>query len=202
MYYYIVNIRKKTKQPNFRHFHPQSGSDFPLEQRLFIEASLMSLMFFKIHEKVMLKGNKGVRDQMVITVLIASFLVLSGPQRILAQAKRIEVNFSHRTLSARIREAPLREVIEAIEKKGIWFKLWFKGKESVLNEKVSVRFKSLPLKKGMERILSTLNHCLVFDHNGVLSGVILLGKPESRTTRSTRRIRTPRRTPRRYNPRR
>ena len=112
------------------------------------------------------------------------------------------MNLNRRTLSAKIREAPLREVIATIEKKGIWFKLWFEGKESVLNEKVSIRFKGLPLKKGLERILSTLNHCLVFDHNGVVSGVILLGKPERRITRSARRIRTPRRTTRRYNPRR
>jgi hypothetical protein len=155
-------------------------------------------MLLKKHKKVGLLEHKDMRYDIGITFLVALLVFFAGFRPAQAQTKRIEVNFSHRTLSAMIREAPLREVIAAIEKKGIWFKLWFKGKESVLNEKVSVRFKGLPLKEGLERILSTLNHCLVFDHNGVLSGVILLGKPERRTTRSTRRIRTPRR----YNPRR
>jgi hypothetical protein len=150
----------------------------------------------------MLSGYKNARYDLVITLLVTPFVVFAGPRLTHAQAKKVELNFNQQTLSARIREAPLREVIATIEKRGIWFKLWFKGKESVLNEKVSVRFKGLPLKKGMERILSTLNHCLVFDRNGVLSGVILLGKPERRTTRSSGRTRTPRRTFRRYNPRR
>ena len=159
-------------------------------------------MSWKIHKNIVFGGYKDIRYDIVITFLVAAFLFLLAPHRIQAQTKQVELNFGRRTLSARIREAPLREVIATIEKKGIWFKLWFKGRESVLNEKVSVRFKDLPLKKGLERILSTLNHSLVFDHNGVLSGVILLGKPERTTTRSTGRSRTPRSTLRRYNPRR
>ena len=159
-------------------------------------------MPWKIHKNRALSGFKDIRYDMLITLLVAPFVVIAGPRLIQAQAKRVELNFNHQTLSAKIREAPLREVIATIEKKGIWFKLWFKGKESVLNEKVSVRFKGLPVKEGLERILSTLNHCLVFDNNGVLSGVILLGKPERTTTRSTGRTGTPRRTFRRYTPRR
>ena len=159
-------------------------------------------MFCKIHKKTVLSGFKDIRYDVVITFLVAPLVVFAGPRLIQAQVKRVELNFNQQTLSAKIKEAPLSEVIVTIEKKGIWFKLWFKGKEPVLNEKVSVRFKGLPIKKGLERILSTLNHCLVFDRNGVLSGVILLGKPERTTTRSTRRTRTPRRTFRRYTPRR
>ena len=159
-------------------------------------------MLLKKHKKVGLLEHKDMRHDVVITVLVASFLFFAGPRPSQAETKTVELKFNHQTLSAKIREAPLREVIATIEKKGIWFKLWFKGKESVLNEKVSVRFKGLPLKEGLERILSTLNHSLVFDSNGILSGVILLGKPTRGITRSTRRTRTPRRTPRRYNPRR
>jgi hypothetical protein len=141
----------------------------------------------------MLSRYKHIRCDMVITFLVASFVFFAGLPPIQAETRRIELKVNHQTISAKIMEAPLRDIIATIEKKGIWFKLWFKGKESVLNEKVSVRFKGLPLKEGLERILSSLNHCLIFDHNGVLSGVILLGKPERRTTRSTSRTRTPRR---------
>ena len=159
-------------------------------------------MFCKININSVLSCYKGIQYDVGVTFLVASLVFFAGFRPVQAQTRRVDLNLNRRTLSAKIREAPLREVIATIEKKGIWFKLWFEGKESVLNEKVSIRFKGLPLKKGLERILSTLNHCLVFDHNGVVSGVILLGKPERRITRSARRIRTPRRTTRRYNPRR
>ena len=141
-------------------------------------------------------------ERVITPFLWASILFFSGLNLASAQSQSVELNLSEQTLSAKIREAPLRDIIETMEKKGVWFKLWLKGKESVLDERVSVTFKGLPVQQGLERILSTLNHCLVFDHNGHLSGVILLGKPDRRTTWGTRRTRALRRTPRRYNPRR
>ena len=72
-------------------------------------------MSWKIHKNIVLSGYKDIRCDMVITFLVASFLFLSGPHRILAQMRRIELNFNRQTLSAKIREAPLREVIATIE---------------------------------------------------------------------------------------
>lgn len=141
-------------------------------------------------------------SRLITPILCGSILFFSGLNLSSAQPRSVELNLSNQTLSAKIKEAPLRDVIETMEKEGVWFKLWLKGKESVLDERVSVTFTGLPVQQGLERILSTLNHCLVFDRNGRLSGVILLGKPDRRTTRSTRGTRVLRRTPRRYNPRR
>ena len=89
------------------------------------------------------------------------------------------MDFRKEAISAKIRDARLRSVIDRIrEEKGVWFKLWLKGKESILDERLSVQFKDLPFKDGLERILSRLNHCLVFDQNGNPLGVVLFGKPE------------------------
>jgi len=109
------------------------------------------------------------------------------------------MDFRKEAISAKIRDARLRSVIDRIrEEKGVWFKLWLKGKESVLDERLSVQFKDLPVKDGLERILSPLNHCLVFDQNGDLLGVVLFGKPEKRRVWGRGRTVTPRRSPRRY----
>jgi hypothetical protein len=104
-------------------------------------------MLLKKHKKVGLLEHKDMRHDVVITVLVTSFLFFAGPRPSQAEIKTVELKFNHRMLSAMIREAPFREVIAAIEKKGIWFKVWLKGKESVLNEKVSVKFKG-PSKRG------------------------------------------------------
>ena len=103
------------------------------------------------------------------------------------------------TLSAKIERASLKGVIAKIkEEKVIWFKFWFKSSEQLLNEQVSVRFKSLPLQDALERILSGLNHSLIFDKDGDLLGVILLGKSKKRIIRSRRWVITPRRGQQRY----
>jgi hypothetical protein len=64
----------------------------------------------------------------ILIPLAASLLFFSAP--IPAMGGGIDLDFKNLTLSAEIREAPIRDVIEKIkEEKGIWFKLWFKGKE-------------------------------------------------------------------------
>ena len=135
----------------------------------------------------------------IIVLLWVFILFLLGYIPASAEPRSIELDFSNQTLSATIRSAPLRTVIDEIkEEKGAWFKLWLKGEDSVLDEKVSVRFQNLPVKVGLERIFSPLNHCLVFDQDGELSGVVLLGKPETRRDWSKSRRVKPRRTPSRY----
>ncbi|KPK25146.1 MAG: hypothetical protein AMK69_15055 [Nitrospira bacterium SG8_3] len=138
-------------------------------------------------------------EKVIISHLSVFILFVLGYNSASAETRRIELNFVNQTLSATIKSAPLRTVIAEIEEeKGVWFKLWLRGEDSLLDEKVSVRFKNLPVKEGLDRIFSPLNHCLVFDQDGNLSGVVLFGKPEPRRDWSRRRRVTPRRTPSRY----
>ncbi len=140
------------------------------------------------------------RIKKAISALLWVFILfLLGCNSASAEQRKIELDFVNQTLSATIKGAPLRTVIAEIEEEeGVWFKLWLRGEDSVLDEKVSVRFKNLPVKDGLGRIFSQLNHCLVFDQDGKLSGVVLFGKPEPRRDWSRRRRVTPRRTPSRY----
>ncbi|MGD9040599.1 MAG: hypothetical protein PVH82_13245 [Desulfobacteraceae bacterium] len=135
----------------------------------------------------------------IIAILWVFILFLLGYNLASGEPRGIELDFVNKALSATIKSAPLRTVIAEIEEeKGVWFKLWLRGEDSLLDEKVSVRFKNLPVKEGLERIFSPLNHCLVFDQDGQLSGVVLFGKPEPRRDwRRSRRV-LPRRTPSRY----
>jgi len=78
-------------------------------------------------------------------------------------------------MSAELQGVSLRLVLEKLEReKGIWFK----GDESVLEEEVSIRFKDLPLYEGLRRILSHINHVLVFDGDNGLVGLFILGKKD------------------------
>jgi hypothetical protein len=118
---------------------------------------------------------------------------------LIAQAQEGKVNlyFQKNTMSADIDGAPLKAVLAEIkEKTGISFKTWFGG-DQTLNEKVSVRFRRLSVKEGLERILSKVNHSIVLKGSEV-SGVMLFGKPgkpdrrrprgpQRRTPRSPRR---------------
>jgi hypothetical protein len=134
-----------------------------------------------------------------IPLLWVFILFLFGYRSASAEPRRIDLDFVNQTFSATISSAPLRTVIAQIEEEeGVWFKLWLRGEDSLLDEKVSVQFKNLSVKEGLERIFSPLNHCLVFDQDGKLSGVVLFGKPEPRRDWSRRRRVLPRRTPSRY----
>jgi hypothetical protein len=137
-------------------------------------------------------------NKAIIGLLWVFILFLLGYNFVYAEPGKIELDFNHQTLSATIKNAPLRNVIAEIKKeKGVWFKLWLRGKESILDEKYSVQFKELPVKDGIERIFSPLNYSLVFDQNDDLLGVVLLGKPDKRRYGGSRRTTTRRRYPRR-----
>jgi len=131
---------------------------------------------------------------LLVTSLI--FFLLSAP--ILAGERKIDLDFGDCSLSADIKEAPLRAVIEEIKRqeKGIWFKIWLKRSKTSLDEKVSVQLKDLPIRVGMERIFSAMNCGLIFDQDGRLLGVFLIGRP-ARAMARVRRRRAPR-APRRY----
>jgi hypothetical protein len=135
------------------------------------------------------------RNLLAFLITPFMFLWLSGP--ILAEETKIELNFEDSTLSAVIKGAPLRAVIEEIKKEQetIWIKIWLRGSKNSLDEKVSVQFKGLPVHEGIDRIFSMMNYSLIFDKHNKLLGVFLLGKP---ARGRIRRGRTRRRPPRHY----
>jgi len=108
-----------------------------------------------------------------LSCLIIGLLLSLSHITAIAEQGKIRLEFKDQNLSADIEETPLKAIIEKIKKqKGIWFK----GKESLLTEKVSVRFKDLPIQDGLKQILSTLNYSLIFDKQNSLIGVIVLEK--------------------------
>jgi hypothetical protein len=140
----------------------------------------------------------------IVIFIAASVLFFLSSALIIAEEGYIDLDFGNRTLSANIREAPLRAVIGEIRKakEGIWFRIWLKGSKVSLDEKVSVQFKDLPILDGVKRILSPMNYSLIFDNHGKLLGVFLLGRARSRDRARGRaavpRRRTPRRVPRHH----
>ncbi|MBK5099404.1 MAG: hypothetical protein JJE15_00145 [Desulfobacteraceae bacterium] len=125
-----------------------------------------------------------------IFTILAAFLLLcaqSAPTR--SEKIEIDLAFIDQTLSAKITEAPLRAIIAKIKaEKAIRFRLWLKGKESLLDRKISVRFSKLPIEEGIERIFRAMNYSLIFNKYGKLVGVFLVGKkPDRRRYRARRR---------------
>jgi len=116
-----------------------------------------------------------------------------------ADEGKIELKFGDGTISAHIEGGLLKAVIEKVK---LGKRIWFKGKESLFEAKISVKFKDLPIQDGLKRILSKMNYSLVFDQDSKLLGVIILGESES--IRDGRRSRTvpPKRTPPRKIPKR
>jgi len=87
-----------------------------------------------------------------------------------------EIKFEGSTLSARIEEVPLGQVIEMLAReKGIWLS-WEK---SLYDEKISIQFKDIPLEQGLGRILSNINYAFIYDQDKRLVGLIILGKKGS-----------------------
>ena len=135
----------------------------------------------------------------IFILFAASLFCFSISTVLRAQEGKIYLTFKDQTLSADLEEAPLKVIINRFkEEKGIWFK----GKESLLDEKVSLQFKDLPIEKGLQRILSDMNYSLLFDKDANVVGVILIGKSGTTSGRKGRqsvapRRRTPRRSPQR-----
>jgi type II secretory pathway component GspD/PulD (secretin) len=124
-------------------------------------------------------------------LLVASLLLFSLSTQSLAEEGSMNLRFSGNTLTAKIEDIPLKAVLEEIEdKKGIWFHVSSQG--SLEDEKISVEFKDLSIRAGLERILSSMNYSLFFDQSSVV-GVMLFGKTDG--TRSGTRT-APKRSPR------
>jgi hypothetical protein len=116
-----------------------------------------------------------------------------------AEEKRLYLAFDRGRVTANIKNTPLKAVLNRIkEQRSIYFDNGFMRDPSLLDNDVSVQFTNLPIQNGLERILSGINHSLIFKGDRV-EGVMLLGEPGKRIYRPPRPIvrrRTPRRTSR------
>ena len=110
--------------------------------------------------------------KLIIVLIICTFF-LCGISSALAREGAIDLKLKGDTVSANLKGAVLEDILEDLNmKRGIWWK----GDQSVLEEKVTVQFTNLSLENGVKRILGLLDHCLYFDDNGRLVGVFLTGK--------------------------
>ena len=88
-------------------------------------------------------------------------------------AESISLGFQGVSFTASLDEAPLKKVIEKVQKEtGIWFRV----PESLLDERVSVQFENLSVHEGLKRILYTMNHSFLFDQDNNLIGAFVFGK--------------------------
>jgi hypothetical protein len=76
-------------------------------------------------------------------------------------------------MSADLKEASLAGIARDIEKQS---GISFKGDDSLLEEKVSVSFKDLPLEAGIKRILANVNYSLIFNSQGEVSEIKIMSE--------------------------
>jgi hypothetical protein len=76
-------------------------------------------------------------------------------------------------LSVSLKDHSLLEVARDIEKQS---GVWFRGDETLFQEKISVTFNDLPLEEGLKRILANLNYSLMFDAKNKVAGVMVMGE--------------------------
>lgn len=108
--------------------------------------------------------------------LIVLTLSMSSPSTAYSSEGDMVLRFQGRIFSAHIHGVPLGLILKELEgEKGIWFK----GVSPLLEERVTVQFNALSLEDGMKRILAPTNYSLVFDRNGKLNGVVIIGRAES-----------------------
>ena len=91
-------------------------------------------------------------------------------------------------ISADFENVPLARVLSQLKDHN---NIWIKCNESLLDKKISVRFKSLSLEEGLNRILGFINHALIYNSDGSLKGIILYSKsntPEKSIAKGIPRI--------------
>lgn len=76
-------------------------------------------------------------------------------------------------LSVDLKDNSLLEVARDIESQS---GVWFRGDETLFQEKISVTFNDLPLEEGLKRILTNLNYSLMFDTKNKVAGVMVMGE--------------------------
>jgi type II secretory pathway component GspD/PulD (secretin) len=78
-------------------------------------------------------------------------------------------------ISVSAKEVPLEILCKAIENKsGIRFRI----QDALLEDKLSVEIKDLPLLKCLKRLLAHVNYMFCFDNRNRLSEVLIVGRSE------------------------
>ncbi len=86
-------------------------------------------------------------------------------------------------LSVNLKETSLLDVARDIEKQS---GVWFRGDETLFQEKISVTFNDLPIEEGLKRILTNLNYSLMFDNKNKVAGVMVMGEVKPAATQPGR----------------
>ena len=113
---------------------------------------------------------------LMVSYLLGLFLCQNG---LCAEAVRVKDGF----LSVNLKETSLLEVARDIEKQS---GVWFRGDETLFQEKISVTFNDLPIEEGLKRILTNLNYSLMFDKKNKVAGVMVMGESKPALAQPTR----------------
>ncbi len=108
----------------------------------------------------------GFCASLVVSCILGFFLCQDG---LCAEA----VSVKDGLLSVNLKETSLLDVARDIEKQS---GVWFRGDETLFQEKISVTFNALPLEEGLKRILTNLNYSLMFDNKNKVAGVMVMGE--------------------------
>ena len=108
----------------------------------------------------------GFCASLVVSWILGFFLCQNG---LCAEA----VSVKDGLLSVNLKETSLLEVARDIEKQS---GVWFRGDETLFQEKISVTFNDLPIEEGLKRILTNLNYSLMFDNKNKVAGVMVMGE--------------------------
>jgi hypothetical protein len=117
----------------------------------------------------------------VLLTMFGALLLLLLPPETFGDIGQLELDFNGETCSLSIAKVPLKTVLTKIkDEKGIWFKVTHLSAD----ETISIRFRDLSIREGIERILRNFNYSLHFDQNGKLMGATILGMKEGSDYRS------------------
>jgi hypothetical protein len=120
-------------------------------------------------------GEKKMDLKMLKWNVCAGFIACSisfffvCPNALCAEA----VSVKEGLLSVNLKDTSLLDVARDIEKQS---GVWFRGDETLFQEKISVTFINLPLEEGLKRILTNLNYSLMFDNKHKVAGVMVMGE--------------------------
>lgn len=123
---------------------------------------------------------KRMKTRFYASLMVSCVLFFSlPPSRLCAQP----VSFKNDLLSVSFRDISLLEVARDIERQS---GVWFRGDETLFQERVSVAFNDLPFEEGLKRILANLNYSLVFDAKNKVAGVVVMGQGKAAGTQPAR----------------
>lgn len=126
----------------------------------------------KVAPNVFMVGSYHISLIFTVCCTLMFFCLVFSPSPSSAKGE-IDLRFKGQIISADLQGVSLKLILDELKTEK---EIWFEGNESLLGEKVSVRFKDLPLEEGLNRILADINHVLVFDQDKRVVGLLIIGK--------------------------